>query len=125
MALISNAIIIFIVIAIALITDAAILILAKILPRYRPTNIKMQRFEAGNPPVGIPKWVLPMQYLGFILLFMAAEPIVVLLLLFSAHPTIDVYALTLIGFVFLLPAVYVGYNYALEIAKLKRGDVNG
>ncbi len=121
MTLVENALIIGIVVAIALITDVAILILAKLLPRYRPTEVKMQRFEAGNPPVGIPKWVLPMQYLGFMILFMAAEPIIVLLLLFAAFPTLDVYAITLIAFVLLLPAIYVGYNYSLEIAKLRGG----
>ncbi len=121
MSLIENALIIGIVVAIALITDAAILILAKLLPRYRPTNVKMQRFEAGNPPVGTPKWALPMQYLGFMMMFMAAEPIIVMILLFSAFPTIDVLALTLLAFVLLLPAVYVAYNYSLDIAKLRGG----
>ncbi len=116
-----SALIVGIVIAVALVTDAAILILVKILPRYRPTDVKLARFEAGNPPLGLQKWKLPMQYIGFMLLFMAAEPIIVLLLLFSAFPTLDVYVITLLAFIFLLPAIYVGYNYSLEIAKLRGG----
>jgi len=121
MGVIENALIIGIVVAVALITDVAILVLAKLLPRYRPTEVKIQRFEAGNPPLGVPKWTLPMQYLGFMLLFMAAEPIIVILFLFSAFPTLDVYALTIIAFVLLLPAIYVGYSYSLDIAKLRGG----
>jgi NADH-quinone oxidoreductase subunit A len=123
--MIENALIVIILIAVCIVTDVAILVLAKIFPKYRPTEIKHQRFEAGNPPLGVPKWVLPMQYVGFMLMFMAAEPILVLLLLFSAFPRLDVYAITLIAFILLLPAVYAGYQYTLEIAKLNRGDVYG
>ncbi len=124
MALIENALIVAVVIAVALITDIAILVLAKILPRYRPTDVKTSRFEAGNPPLGPQKWTLPMQYIGFMIMFMAFEPILVLLFLFSGFPGVDVFALTVIAFVMLLPAIYVAYNYSLEIAGL-RGDVHG
>jgi len=122
--MIENALIVIILIAVALLTDVVILILAKIFPRYRPTDAKLSRFEAGNPPIGRPKWVLPMQYLGFMLMFMAAEPILVMLLLFSAFPKLDVYGITLIAFVLLLPAIYVAYQVSLEIAELRR-DVYG
>ncbi|WP_202320610.1 NADH-quinone oxidoreductase subunit A [Archaeoglobus neptunius] len=124
MTLVENALIVVIVIAVALITDVAVLLLAKLFPRYRPTDVKMSRFEAGNPPLGIPKWTLPMQYIGFMIMFMAFEPILVLLLLFSGAPTLDVFALTILAFLLMLPAIYVAYHYSLEIAKL-RGDVHG
>ncbi len=114
--IVSHAIIVLLVIGVAIATDVIILLLAKIFPKYRPTEVKLQRFEAGNPPIGTPKWVLPMQYIGFMILFMAAEPIIVLLLLLSAKPSIDVYAATVIAFILLLPAIYVAYNSALEIA---------
>ena len=94
--------------------------LAKVLPKYNPTLVKMQRFEAGNPPLAAPKYVLPMQYAGFLIMFMAVEPVLVLLLLFSAYPTIDAIALILISIVLLIPVVYVSYQYALDIAKLRR-----
>ncbi|MCS7143632.1 MAG: NADH-quinone oxidoreductase subunit A [Archaeoglobaceae archaeon] len=118
--MIESALIIAIVIAVALITDVAILILIKILPKYRPTEVKLQRFEAGNIPIGIPKWTLPMQYLGFVIIFMCFEPIIVLLLLISALPIFEGYFITLIALILLLPALYVGYNYSLEIANLRR-----
>lgn len=111
--------IVLIAIAIALITDVIIVLIAKILPKYKPTPAKLSRFEAGNPPIGLQKWKLPMQYIGFMILFMTLEPVIVLLLLFATLPMLDVYALTLIILIMFLPAVYVGYNYSLEIAKLR------
>ncbi|MET1124886.1 MAG: NADH-quinone oxidoreductase subunit A [Archaeoglobaceae archaeon] len=114
-----GALIVIIVIAVALLTDVAVLVLAKILPRYRPTPVKLSRFEAGNPPLGLQKWKLPMQYVGFMMLFMAAEPIVALLILLAAFPSLDVYALTIAALIMFLPVAYVGYNYSLEIAKLR------
>jgi len=124
MALVENTLIVTIVIVVALIADIAILVMAKILPRYRPTDVKISRFEAGNPPLGFQKWTLPMQYLGFMIMFMAFEPILVLLLLFSSFPNLDVFALTILAFLLILPGVYVAYNYSLEIAGL-RGDAHG
>jgi len=117
--MIENALVVIILIAICLITDVAILILARIFPRYRPTIEKVQRFEAGNPPVGLQKWTLPMQYLGFMLMFMAAEPILVIILLISAISMLETYVLTLIAFILLLPAIYVAYKYSEEIARLR------
>ena len=119
MALVENALIVTIVIVVALIADIAILVMAKILPRYRPTDVKISRFEAGNPPLGSQKWTLPMQYLGFMVMFMAFEPILVLLLLFSSFPNLDVFALTILAFLLILPGLYVAYNYSLEIAELR------
>ena len=123
--LVENALIVLIVIGVAILTDIVIVLLAKIFPKYRPTEVKLQRFEAGNPPVGTPKWVLPMQYIGFMLMFMVAEPIVVLLLLLAATPTLDVMALTTIAFTLLLPSLYVAYNYSLHIAGFKKINVRG
>jgi len=118
--MIESALVVAIIIAVALITDIAVLILIRILPRYRPTEVKLQRFEAGNIPIGIPKWTLPMQYLGFVIIFMCFEPIIVLLLLTSAIPLVESYLLTLIALILLLPALYVGFNYSLEVAGLRR-----
>ncbi len=118
--MIESALVIAVIVAVALITDLAILILIKILPKYRPTEVKLQRFEAGNIPIGIPKWTLPMQYLGFVIIFMCFEPVIVLLLLISALPLLESYLLTLIAFILLLPALYVGFNHSLEIAGFRR-----
>ncbi|MCS7121108.1 MAG: NADH-quinone oxidoreductase subunit A [Archaeoglobaceae archaeon] len=117
--MVESILIVLIIIAVTLIIDLVIVVLAKILPKYKPTPVKLSRFEAGNVPVGFQKWKLPMQYIGFMVLFMTLEPVAVLLLLFAALPTIDVYAITLIALVMFLPVVYVGYDYSLEIAKLR------
>jgi len=66
-----------------------------------------------------PKYTLPMQYFGYMFLFMAAEPIVVILLLFSAYPGLGFSVLLLLSLLLLIPALYVGYKIALEMAESK------
>ncbi len=115
-----SALIVGILIGVCIIMDIAILGLAKILPRKNPTPVKIQRFEAGNPPLGVPKFVMPMQYMGFMVMFMALEPILVLLLLLSAHPTSGFAYLVLLSIVLIIPPIYVAYNYSLDIAIIRR-----
>ncbi|HDS44556.1 MAG TPA: NADH-quinone oxidoreductase subunit A [Methanomicrobia archaeon] len=113
--MIENVLIIVVLIVVAVFIDAVLLLLVKVLPRYNLTEIKTMRWEAGNPPLEFPKYTLPMQYFGYMFLFMAAEPIVVLLLLFSAHPSLSFTLLLLLSLVLLLPAVYVGYGLTREM----------
>ncbi|MGB2842489.1 MAG: NADH-quinone oxidoreductase subunit A [Halobacteriota archaeon] len=117
--MIEAVLIIAVLILICVLTDGILLFLVKILPRYNPTEIKMWRWEAGNPPMKLPKYTLPMQYFGFMFLFMAAEPIVVILLLFSAYPGLSFLVLLILALLLLLPAIYVGYKITLEMAELK------
>lgn len=114
--MLKNVIVVVAVIAVSLLIDGAILTLTKILPRANPTPVKLQRFEAGNPPIGVPKYTLPMQYMGFMFMFMAAEPALVILLLISASPTFDGTILLALILILLLPAVYVSYRMAEKIA---------
>ncbi|HEX59439.1 MAG TPA: NADH-quinone oxidoreductase subunit A [Methanomicrobia archaeon] len=107
-------------IAVCLITDVVLLILIKILPKYHPSELKTGRFEAGNVPLRAPRWVLPMQYFGFMFLFMAAEPILVLLLVLSLLSPEAFLPLLLILLILLLPTIYVGYKMAEEIAGVRR-----
>jgi len=118
--MIENVLLIGVLILICVLTDGILLLLVKILPRYDPTEVKMWRWEAGNPPMKFPKYTLPMQYFGYMFLFMAVEPIIVILLLFSAHPgLIGFRVLLLLSLLLLLPAIYVGYKIALEMAESK------
>lgn len=117
--MIENVLIIGVLILICVLTDGVLLLLVKILPRYDPTEVKMWRWEAGNPPMKFPKYTLPMQYFGYMFLFMAVEPIIVILLLFSAYPGLGFLVLLLLSFLLLLPALYVGYKIALEMAEPK------
>jgi len=110
---------IIIALIVAGITDAIVLIVARYLTLKRFTIEKIQRFESGNPPLSIPKYVLIMQYIPFLFLFMACEPIVVLLLLFavSIRFTIIQYLTTLgIALLLTLPMIYVIYKLGVEIA---------
>jgi NADH-quinone oxidoreductase subunit A len=117
--MLENALIIGVLVLICVLVDAILLLLVRVLPRYNLTEIKTMRWEAGNPPMKFPKYTLPMQYFGFMFLFMAVEPIVVILLLFSAYPSASFTVLLLLSLLLLLPALYVGYTMTLEMAKLK------
>lgn len=49
-------------------------------------KFKYERYEAGNPPKGEPRKKVTMQYLGFLILFLAVEPAVILLAIALAAP---------------------------------------
>lgn len=115
--MLETALIIGVLVLICVLVDVVLLLLVRILPRYNLTDIKTMRWEAGNPPMKFPKYTLPMQYFGFMFLFMAVEPIVVLLLLFSAYPGASFVVLLLLTLLLLLPALYVGYKITLEMAE--------
>lgn len=117
--MIENVLLISVLVLICVAVDGALLLLIKILPRYNLTEIKTMRWEAGNPAMEFPKYTLPMQYFGYMFLFMAVEPILVILLLFSAHPSFSFTVLLLLTLVLLLPALYVGYGMALEMAEAR------
>ncbi|AGK61717.1 NADH dehydrogenase subunit A [Archaeoglobus sulfaticallidus PM70-1] len=114
--MLDNVIVIGAVIVISLLVDAAILVLAKILPKYNLTEIKTSRYEAGNIPIREPKKRLPMQYFGYMYMFMALEPVLVIVLLLSIKPTISFFAILGISVILFIPAIYFGYNLANDIA---------
>jgi len=111
------------VIVLSVVVDIAIYTLSRILPKRNPTELKYLRWESGNISVGLPKYTLPMQYFGFVILFMAFEPIVVLLLLFAMFPGINYLKFLAISLISLLPAFYFSYQLACESAD--RRDVYG
>lgn len=114
--MIENALIIGFVLLVCIVMDIALLWLSAILPRYYPSDVKQSRWEAGNLPIKYPKYTLPLQYLGFMFMFMAAEPIIVILLLFAAYPAVNYYIVLLLALLLLLPAIYVGYKMSVEMA---------
>ena len=118
-----DAIVVAFVIVLSFIVDVAIYSLSKILPKRKPTDLKYTRWESGNISVGFPKYVLPFQYFGFVVLFMAFEPIIVLMLLFSLFPKIAFFQFLLIAWISLLPALYFSYKIAYDAAE--RRDVYG
>ena len=48
--------------------------------------LKYQRYEAGNPPKGEARGKVSMQYLGYLIVFLAVEPAVILLAILLAAP---------------------------------------
>ncbi|AKG92305.1 NADH dehydrogenase subunit A [Geoglobus ahangari] len=111
------------VIILSVVVDVVIYGLSRILPKRNPTELKYLRWESGNISVGLPKYTLPMQYYGFVVLFMAFEPIVVLLLLFAAFPGLDYLKFLAISMIALLPGFYFAYRIAYDAAN--RRDVYG
>ena len=71
------------IIGIGLLIDLIILIIAKLVPKRVESEIKEMRYEAGNVPTEKPKHALPFQYVPYLILFLAVEPIAVLMLLLS------------------------------------------
>ncbi len=111
------------VILVSVLTDLAIYAISKVLPKRNPNDLKYQRWESGNISVGYPKYTLPMQYFGFMVLFMAFEPIIVLLLLLSVFPSLNFIKFLVIAFLSLIPALYFSYDVAYKSAD--RRDVYG
>ncbi len=109
--------IVIVLLVVAIITDAAIIYVTRRLAARNPNVVKLQRYEAGNPPVGEARYVFPVQYVGFLLMFLGIEPIMVILLVISSM-TITVLTVIMIVIILLitLPSIYVGYKYALEMA---------
>jgi len=101
----------------------ALLFIAKFMPKQKPTELKYMRWEAGNIPLATPKYVLPMQYYGYLILFMALEPVAVILLLMATFPSLSVLQLFVLTMVAVAPAIYYTFNYAFELAD--RRDVYG
>ena len=69
----------------------AAIILLRVITSGRPDieaieRFKYERYEAGNPPKGEPRKKVTMQYLGFLILFLAVEPAVILLAIALAAP---------------------------------------
>lgn len=104
------------------VTVGAILLL-KVLTSGRPEieaseKFKYERYEAGNPPKGEPRRKVTMQYLGYLILFLAVEPAVILLAIALAAPEyLKLRLFTLYAFLILVyaPLLYYGVKEARRI----------
>jgi len=98
---------------IGLVVDGLVLLIRRII-KVRLTNpVKVMRFEAGNVPVGPVRSILPMQYVGFLLMFLSVEPVTALLLTLSIGFTGFSLGYVLLFIVFLVtysPLIYVAYS---------------
>ncbi|WP_069806390.1 NADH-quinone oxidoreductase subunit A [Vulcanisaeta thermophila] len=110
--------VLIVLIVIALITDAALMFVVRKIAARNPNVVKLQRYEAGNPPVGDARYVFPIQYVGFLIMFLGIEPVIVLLLVLTSAlaPTMPLAIMVLLILVLSLPSIYVAYKYALKLA---------
>ncbi len=69
----------FTVLLLGLLGIGLTLLLAKLIAEGPEEPYKRKRYEAGNPPSGEAKKRLPYQYYGYIIVYLAVEPIFVIL----------------------------------------------
>lgn len=74
---------------------------------------KYERFEAGNPPKGEARRKVSMQYLGFLIIFLAVEPAVILVALALAAPK------SMIGNLLYLYGVFIAVYTPLLVYALR------
>jgi len=76
-------------ISLVLVINMAVLLLvvalARLIARGPEYPMKTMRYEAGNPPKGRARSWLPMQYYGYLIIFLAFEPILALIFLFPYY----------------------------------------
>lgn len=104
---------------IGLVVDGLVLLVRRIIKVEETSRVRFLRFEAGNIPVGPVKSTLPMQYIGYLLLFLSVEPIVALLLTLSISFTGFNLGYILLLIVFIAtytPTIYVAYRDIVYMA---------
>ncbi len=66
--------------------------------------------------MGEAKSMLPMQYIGFLIMFLSVEPVIGLLLTLSFYPALPLMYFLAVSLITMLPAIYVAYRDATELA---------
>ncbi len=101
---------------IPLLLGLLLILISKILRRIIISRVKIQRFEAGNPPLDLPKKKLIMQYFGFIYMTAAIEAIITIIIVLSVlENIITLTLLVLMVIVILIPAVILAYKYSTKL----------
>ena len=62
-----------------------VVLIARLVARGPEYPMKRERYEAGNPPKGKARSWLPMQYYGYLIIFLAFEPILAMIFLFPYY----------------------------------------
>jgi NADH-quinone oxidoreductase subunit A len=84
----------------------------------KPTPLKNERFECGNPPSKEGRGQLTMQYYGYLVVFLTVEPVFIysFLLLMDAHQAFStVVALFAMILLMLIPPLIFGLDSARKI----------
>lgn len=76
-------------VSLTIIINMAVLLLvvalARLISRGPEYPMKRMRYEAGNPPKGKARSWLPLQYYGYLIIFLAFEPILAMIFLFPYY----------------------------------------
>ena len=97
---------------------ALVVLLALLMTRGAEYPYKRERYEAGNPPSGVARRWYPIQYYGYLIIFLAFEPILALLFLLpyyaalSPARTLMIVAATM---AISLPPLYYGLSHSRRI----------
>ncbi len=97
---------------------ALVVLLALLMTRGAEYPYKRERYEAGNPPSGVARRWYPIQYYGYLIIFIAFEPILALLFLLPYYATLNpVKVLTVMAatMAISLPPLYYGLSYSRRI----------
>lgn len=93
-----------------------LILVSKILRRMIISRVKIQRFEAGNPPLDLPKKKLIMQYFGFIYMTAAIEAVITVIIVLSVLENISTLTLlALMVMIILIPATILAYRYSTKL----------
>jgi NADH-quinone oxidoreductase subunit A len=101
--------IIGLIVAVSVLIDLVVVAMAKILPMRVKSDLKFLRYESGCMPIENPKFVLPFQYIPFVIVFLALEPIIVLILLLSTFS--DVLTFLAVTLALVIPSVVCAYRF--------------
>lgn len=88
----------------------------------KPSPLKNERFDCGNPPTQYGRGQLTMQYYAYLVIFLTVEPVFIywFLLLMDAHqafgPTVELFGVIL---AMLIPPIIFGLDSARKIGLWK------
>ncbi len=111
---------VFVVLVLGLLGMGLALLLSKILVTGEEAPFKRKRYEAGNPPSGEAKKRLPYQYYGYIIVYLAVEPIFVILYFLPYMPRLTALIVNLVLLAIYSPALLYAIRLAGDIKRWGR-----
>ncbi|RLE57624.1 MAG: hypothetical protein DRJ35_08735 [Thermoprotei archaeon] len=110
---------IFLVLILGILGGGAALLIAYLLTKGPEGPFKRKRYEAGNPPTGEAKKKVPYQYYGYIIIYLAVEPIFVILYLLPYTSALQAITLSLIILGIYSPALIYAVMHADRLEQWK------
>ncbi len=114
MSLVEPVIAFSVAVVLTLVAILATLLLAMAINKGLEHPLKRCRYEAGNPPRGHARIVVPPQYYGYVLMFLVVDVVFVFLFLLSLASKLSPFWV-LITILVLLPPLMYAQRYARDI----------